>query len=79
MIDSTGKPSTHGRASAFLWNFLKGRICGVIVFIVGCMLLLAFALFLFNVVITFGVKGLIGIYLPAKSDTSDCVPAPQEA
>ena len=43
------------------------------------MLLLAFALFLFNVIMTFGVKGLIGIYMPAKSDTSDCVPTPQEA
>jgi cytochrome c oxidase subunit 1 len=47
--------------------------------ICGCLLLLAFAAFLFNVVMTFGVKGLIGIYSPAKSDTSDCVPAPQEA
>ena len=42
-------------------------------------LLLAFALFLFNVVMTFGIKGLIGIYSPAKSDTFDCVPTPQEA
>ena len=42
-------------------------------------ILLAFALFLFNVVMTFGVKGLIGIYSPAKSDTDDCVPALQEA
>jgi len=30
-------------------------------------------------VMTIGVKGLIGIYSPAKSDTRDCVPAPQEA
>ncbi len=45
----------------------------------GCMLLLAFALFLFNVVMTVGVKGLIGIYSPARSDTRECVPAPQEA
>ena len=47
--------------------------------IFGCMLLLAFALFLFNIVMTVGVKGLIGIYSPAKSDTRECVPAPQEA
>ena len=44
----------------------------------GCMLLLAFALFLFNVVMTVGVKGLIGIYSPAKLDTRECVPAQQE-
>jgi hypothetical protein len=42
-------------------------------------LLLAFALFLLNVAMTFGIKGLIGIYSPAKTDTSDCVPAFQEA
>ena len=47
--------------------------------IFGCMLLLAFALFLFNVVMTVGVKGLIGIYSPAKLDTRECVPAQQEA
>ena len=45
----------------------------------GCMLLLAFALFLFNVVMTFGVKGLIGIYSPAKTNTNECVLAQQEA
>ena len=47
--------------------------------ICGVMLLLAFAAFLFNVVMTFGVKGLIGIYSPAKTHTTDCVPTLQEA
>ena len=45
----------------------------------GCMLLLAFGLFLLNVVMTVGVKGLIGIYSPAKMNTRECVPAQQEA
>ena len=45
----------------------------------GCLLLLAFAAFLFNVVMTVGVKGLIGIYSPAKTNTRECVPAQQEA
>jgi len=45
----------------------------------GCMLLLAFALFLLNIVMTVGVKGLIGIYSPAKTNTRECVPAQQEA
>jgi len=47
--------------------------------ICGCMLLLAFAAFLFNIVMTVGVKGLIGIYSPAKTNTRECVPAQQEA
>ena len=38
-----------------------------------------FLFFLINVVMTIGVKGLIGIYSPAKADTRDCVPALQEA
>lgn len=45
----------------------------------GSLLLLAFALFLFNIVMTVGIKGLIGIYSPATSDTRECVPVPQEA
>jgi cytochrome c oxidase subunit 1 len=47
--------------------------------ICGSMLLLAFAAFLFNVVMTIGVKGLIGIYSPAKTNSRECVPAQQEA
>jgi len=47
--------------------------------ICGCLLLLAFFAFLFNIVMTVGVKGLIGIYSPAKMKTRECVPAQQEA
>jgi len=47
--------------------------------IFGSMLLLAFFIFLFNIVMTVGVKGLIGIYSPAKMNTRECVPAQQEA
>ncbi len=47
--------------------------------ICGCLLLLAFLAFLINVVMTVGVKGLIGIYSPATMNTRECVPAQQEA
>ncbi|MEA3330714.1 MAG: cbb3-type cytochrome c oxidase subunit I [Campylobacterota bacterium] len=43
--------------------------------ICGALILLAWAAFLLNVVMSVGVKGLIGIYTPAKSDTKDLVPA----
>ena len=46
--------------------------------ICGCLLLLAFLAFLFNVVMTVGVRGLIGIYSPAKINTRECVPAQQK-
>ncbi len=38
--------------------------------IFGSMLLLAWALFLFNVVMSVGLKGLVGIFLPAKDPTA---------
>jgi cytochrome c oxidase subunit 1 len=47
--------------------------------ICGCLLLLAFFAFLFNIVMTVGIKGLIGIYSPAKMTTRECVPSQQEA
>ena len=43
--------------------------------ICGCLLLLAFFAFLINIVMTVGVKGLIGIYAPATMNTRECVPA----
>jgi len=47
--------------------------------ICGCLLLLAFFSFLINVVMTIGVKGLIGIYSPATMNTRECVPVQQDA
>ncbi len=47
--------------------------------ICGCLLLLAFLAFLINIVMTVGVKGLIGIYSPASMDTRECVLAQKEA
>jgi len=38
--------------------------------ICGTMVLLAWALFLFNIVMSVGIKGLIGIFLPAKDKTA---------
>lgn len=37
--------------------------------ICGGMLLLAWVLFLFNIIMSVGIKGLIGIFLPANNDT----------
>ncbi len=45
--------------------------------ICGALLLIAFFAFLYNVIMTFGIKGVIGIYTPAKLKTKDLVP--QEA
>ncbi len=42
--------------------------------ICGGLLLLAFFAFLYNVIMTVGVKGLIGIFMPAKIKTKDLLP-----
>ncbi len=39
----------------------------------GAMILLAFVLFLYNIIMSIGLKGLFGIYAPSKIDTHDCV------
>jgi cytochrome c oxidase subunit 1 len=38
--------------------------------ICGTMLLVAWALFLYNIVMSVGLKGLIGIFLPAEDKTA---------
>ena len=36
----------------------------------GSMILIAWAVFLFNIIMSVGLKGLIGIFLPAKDQTA---------
>lgn len=40
----------------------------------GALLLLAFLAFFLNIVMSLGIRGVIGIFLPAKLDTADLVP-----
>jgi len=52
------------------YNFfmIMGALCGVLI-------LLAWLAYLFNIIMSFGVKGLLGIYTPSKLDTKDLIPA----
>ncbi len=43
--------------------------------ICGAMLLIAWVVFIFNIIMSVGLKGLIGIYMPTKLKTTDSVPA----
>jgi len=40
----------------------------------GSLLLIAFLAFFFNIVMSVGVKGVIGIFTPSKLDTKDPLP-----
>ncbi|MRI83465.1 MAG: cbb3-type cytochrome c oxidase subunit I [Nitratiruptor sp.] len=46
--------------------------------ICGAMLLVAFALFLYNIVMTIGINGLINIYKPATIQTNEAIPPQKE-
>lgn len=39
----------------------------------GAMMILAFVLFLYNIIMSIGLKGLFGIYAPATTNTHDCL------
>ncbi len=41
----------------------------------GILLLLAFLAFFFNIVMSVGLKGVIGIFMPSKLNTKDLLPA----
>jgi cytochrome c oxidase subunit 1 len=41
----------------------------------GSLILVAFLAFFLNIVMSVGLKGVVGIFLPASSDTKDLVPA----
>jgi cytochrome c oxidase subunit 1 len=43
--------------------------------ICGALLLLAFLAFFLNIVMSLGLQGVIGIFMPAKLKTSDLLPA----
>ncbi|WP_187647623.1 cbb3-type cytochrome c oxidase subunit I [Nitrosophilus labii] len=47
--------------------------------IFGIMIFVAFLIFLYNIVMSIGVKGLVGIYQPATTNTKDCVPTQKES
>ncbi len=46
--------------------------------ICGAMLIAAFFMFLYNVIMTLGVRGLIGIFMPAKLKTQGLLPAAEK-
>jgi len=60
--------------------YLNGEFDGYMILagLSGSLIFIAFVIFLFNIIMSLGVKGLVGIYLPSKLDTEDCTPAPAE-
>jgi len=57
--------------------YVQGEFGGYMILagLSGALLLLAFLVFFFNVVMTLGLKGVLGIFTPSKIATKDLVPA----
>ena len=51
----------------------------ILALVCGALLLLAFLAFFFNIVMTVGVEGVIGIFKPVKNKNKDLVPADNAA
>ena len=58
------------------WAHLLGGIgMGAFMGMAGSLLLVGFLAFFYYIVMSLGVKGVIGIFTPSKLDTTDPVPA----
>jgi cytochrome c oxidase subunit I len=70
-----GMAGLHGMLRRSL--YVNGEFNGYMVLaaLSGSLLLIAFLAFFFNIVMTLGLNGVIGIFMPSKLDTKDPVPA----
>ena len=55
------------------------RVFMILAALCGALLLLALLAFLLNIVMTVGLKGALGIFMPSKLDRKDLLPPPAEA
>jgi len=70
-----GMAGLHGMLRRTLYTGGEFTPYMVLAALSGALLLLAFLAFFFNVVMTVGVKGVLGIFSPSRLKTEDLVPA----
>jgi cytochrome c oxidase subunit 1 len=69
-----GMAGLHGMLRRSLYVNGEFNLYMILAAISGTLLLLGFLAFFFNIVMTVGLKGVIGIFVPAKSDSEDLLP-----
>ncbi len=75
----TGGCANKNAGQTFIYYEGEFQLFMVLAAICGAMLIIALGAFLLNIVMTVGLKGAIGIFLPAKGDPKDLLPpAPAE-
>ncbi len=70
-----GMSAMGGALRRYIYIDGEFNIFMIMAAICGFMMLVAWLLYLYNVIMSFGVKGLLGIYTPSKIDTKDLIPA----
>jgi len=70
-----GMAGLNGMLRRSLYINGEFNIYMILAAICGTLLLLAFLAFFYNIVMTVGLKGVIGIFSPAKDKTTDLIPA----
>jgi cytochrome c oxidase subunit 1 len=74
-----GMAGLHGMLRRSLYVNGEFNVYMVLAALAGSLLLVAFLAFFYNIVMTLGLKGVIGIFTPSKLETTEPVPAPAAA
>ena len=72
-----GMAGLHGMLRRSLYVNGEFNIYMILAAICGTLLLIGFLAFFYNIVMSVGLKGVIGIFTPAKIKTKDLIPVVQ--
>lgn len=70
-----GMAGLHGMLRRTLYYNNEYQVYMILAALSGVLLFIGFVAFFFNIVMTVGVKGVIGIYTPSKLKTTDLLPS----
>ena len=69
-----GMAGLSGMLRRTLYSTESSTAYMVLAALAGTLLLVAFLAFFFNIVMSIGLRGVIGIFMPAETDTKELVP-----
>ena len=69
-----GMAGLHGMLRRTLYYNGEFNLYMILAALSGCLLLVGFLAFFYNIVMSLGLKGVIGIFMPSKNKTKDLLP-----
>lgn len=69
-----GMAGLHGMLRRTLYYNGEFNVYMILAALSGCLLLVGFLAFFYNIVMSLGLKGVIGIFMPSKNKTKDLLP-----